>query len=94
MFQQKIAVVMTDGRELNAVADQRDLAAAEAQFPEGVRMHTHIRFLAWSALSRELVVSGPWDKFNRVDCIEAADPKPDEVEILDPTRPAPPGESS
>lgn len=94
MFQQKIAVLMADGREFTAVADQRDLAAAEAQFPEGVRMHTHARYLAWSALSRALAISMPWDKFNKSECVEAADPKPDEVEVLDPTRPDPSGESS
>jgi hypothetical protein len=94
MFQQKINVVLADGRELTAVADQRDLAAAEAQFPEGVRMHTHVRFLAWSALSRALQIAMPWEKFNKSECVEAADPKPDEVEALDPTQPGQSGESS
>lgn len=94
MFQQKLAVTMADGRELLVVVDQRDLAAAEAQFPDGIGRFTHARFLAWSALSRELAVAIPWDKFNKVDCVDTHDPKPDEVTALDPTQPAASGESS
>lgn len=85
---------MADGRELTAVADQRDLAAMEAQFPEGQRSHTQIRFLAWSALSRSLNLAMPWEKFNGSECVEARDPAPDEVTELDPTQPGRPGESS
>lgn len=88
MFQQKIAVEMADGREFTAVVDQRDLAAAEAQFPDGVGRFTEVRFLAWSALSRELAIAVPWDKFNKADCVEARDPNPDEVTALDPTQSA------
>lgn len=94
MFQQKIHVTMADGREHTAVTDQRDLAAAEAQFPDGIGLHTHARFLAWSALSRAMAFAMPWEKFNKSECVEARDPKPDEVEVLDPTRPAQPGGSS
>lgn len=94
MFQQKIAATMDDGRELVGTADQRDLAAAEAQFPNGIGRFTQIRFLAWSALSRAQLVSGPWDKFNKADCVEAHDPEPDVVEALDPTQPALSGETS
>jgi hypothetical protein len=88
VFEQKIAVTMADGNEHLAVVDQRDLAAAEAQFPDGTRAHTHIRFLAWSALLRAKLINLTWDKFNKVDCVEASDPKPDEETELDPTTPA------
>lgn len=94
MFQQKIAVVMADGRELTAPADQRDLAACEAAYPNGPGMFTQIRFLAWSALSRTLAISMPWDKFNKSECVDASDAEPDEVGVLDPTQPAASGESS
>lgn len=94
MFQQKIAVTMADGRELIAVVDQRDLAALEEKFPDGPGQFTQVRFLAWSGLSRALAISTPWDKFNKSECVNAQDPKPDEVEVLDPTQPAASGSSS
>jgi hypothetical protein len=94
VFQQKIAVALDSGDELVAVADQRDLAAFEAQFPDGTGQFTQVRFLAWSALLRAKTYTGTWEKFNRHDCVEAADPNPRSVEVLDPTTPAQPGESS
>lgn len=94
MFEQRLAATMADGNEYIAVVDQRDLAAAEAQFPDGIGRFTHARFLAWSALLRAKTINVTWEKFNKVDCIEAADPKPDEETELDPTTPAASGESS
>lgn len=94
MFQQKITAVMVDGRELTATADQRDLAAAEAEYPAGIGVFTQVRFLAWSALSRSLQLAMPWDRFNKSECLDAHDAAPDEVEALDPTRPAASAESS
>ena len=94
MFQQKIAVTMADGRELTAMTDQRDLAAIEEKFPDGAGQFTQVRYMAWTALSRELAISMPWEKFNKSECVEARDPKPDEVEVLDPTQPAQSGASS
>jgi hypothetical protein len=66
-------VEMDDGRELEIFIDQRDLAAYEAaDVPEG--QHTYLRFLAWSAMSRQKRYSGPWEQFNTLDCVEVADP--------------------
>lgn len=88
-----VRAVMDDGRELTAMADQRDLAAAEgAEIDSRLTRMTWVRFIAWSALSRSKQYGGSWEEFNTKDCVEASDvaaevPAGDE-DRLDPGRPA------
>jgi hypothetical protein len=83
-FKQRIAVEMEDGSTWEAVADQRDLARYEVQpFYDPDRIHTMLRFLAWSASYRAKQTPLSWDLFN-ASCVEAGDP----VEVsVDPTQP-------
>jgi hypothetical protein len=87
-----VNVELDDGRELRIAVDQRDFAKAEAQeIGQGSR-HTWVRFLAWSALSRNKLYGGSWEQFNEVDCVEATDALEEPAgadESLDPGRKAP-----
>ena len=69
----EMLVRMDDGGEHDVVADQRDLAKWEVQDFAGDRPVLQVRFLAWSALSRQGVYRQPWDRFNNVDCVEVVD---------------------
>jgi len=72
----KIHCTMSDGREFDVVADQRDWAAAEAkELTTGTL--THLRFLAYSAARRDGRYNGAWDRWNDVD-LEEADSSLDE----------------
>lgn len=81
---------MEDGRALDVVADQRDVARWEVQ-PFGCamsewdsRINLATRFLAWSALTRQGELAGQtWDQFN-ADCVEVGDmPAPDDADDAD-----------
>lgn len=72
----EIDVEMEGGDTYQVVADQRDMAKWEVQ-PFGCSFNefesrgmTAIRFLAWSALSRQQKITMKWDEFN-AQCIEA-----------------------
>lgn len=66
----KIHCTMSDGREFDVVADQRDWAAAEAkELTTGTL--THLRFLAYSAAHRDGRYNGAWHRWNDVDLEEA-----------------------
>ena len=84
-------VEMDDGKEHSVVVDQRDFAAWEAQdLPD--RDHTRMRFLAWSAMTRQGLTIANWQEFNSRECAEVIDPpgaeeEPDSAdERLDPGR--------
>jgi hypothetical protein len=85
-------VELDGGRVLQVVADQRDIARWEAHDgPDG--RYTRVRFLAWSAMTRQGLTTASWQQFNETDCVEVVDPPgadteaPDDDERLDPGRP-------
>lgn len=54
------------------VIDQRDVARLEVQdIPESALI-TRVRFLAWSAMTRQQLTTLPWDKWQN-ECISAQD---------------------
>lgn len=70
----KIDVLLDDGREVLAEADQRDFAAWEAA-PEndgtGRGRTIMARYLAWSALRRAGEVKASFQRFNALECVQA-----------------------
>lgn len=84
----ELAVEMDDGQTHVVVADQRDYARLETQPEAG--MHTRVRFLAWSALTRQQRITSTFERFNTVDCVEVTvtdDPDQGDEQGLDPGRP-------
>jgi hypothetical protein len=86
-----LAVELDSGETFEVVADQRDLAALEAQENIASTSHTRARFLAWSAANRTKRYTGSWEKFNTVDAVEVGAADDDEAEDeggdgLDPGR--------
>lgn len=88
-LQIELSAEMDDGRTLEVVADQRDVARWEVQ-PFGCpmsewssRINLAYRWLAWSALTRHQLLAGPdgkqltWDQFDSL-CIEVSDPPGDD----------------
>lgn len=59
-----------DGRDglIRVVADQRDIAAAEAA--DAYADMTRARFLGWSAAKRAGLYTGTWEKFNTHEAVE------------------------
>ena len=96
----ELNVEMEDGSTYKVVADQRDIAKWEvqpfgfpaAQMEERMSMNM-LRFLAWSAMTRQQLTALPWLQFD-AQCIEAF-PLDDEDEgsvsadAGDPGTPAP-----
>jgi hypothetical protein len=69
-MQLKLTAEMDGGQLINVVADQRDYARLEVQpFADG-GIHTRMRFLAWSVMTRDGKTTATWDAFNEVDCVE------------------------
>lgn len=83
-LQIELRAELDDGRTLDVVADQRDVARWEVQ-PFGcpmsewqTRINLAYRWLAWSALTRHQLLDGmTWDQFDAV-CVEASDPPTDD----------------
>lgn len=78
----ELDVEMEDGNFYQVTADQRDIAKWEVQ-PFGgpftefeSRALTGMRFLAWSAMTRQQLTSLTWAEFD-AECLEVA-PPPDE----------------
>lgn len=91
----EFSVEMDGGPTHVVVADQRDYAKLEVQaFAEGAAMHTKARFLAWSALTRQQVITSTFDRFNEVDCIEVVVTDEEGEQGLDPGRSEPSGATS
>ena len=102
----ELHVDMEDGGSWDVVADQRDIAKWEVQpfgwpigrligpdgegDPSAVSL-TFLRWLAWSASSRQQYTKLGWPEFNDVcvDVAELEDQAPDAVDALDPGQPAP-----
>ncbi len=88
-----VSVEMEDGRIIKVVCDQRDFAAVEgAEIDRHAHMHSYIRYMAFSALTRMKKYSGTWEQFNTMDCIEASDvveESDDAEQSLDPGRKVP-----
>jgi hypothetical protein len=87
--------VEIEGREQEVlvVVDQRDNARWEVQpFRDDDAPFLRIRFLAWSALTRQGQYAAPFERFNDVDCMFVGAPDDDEEpegeQGLDPGRPA------
>lgn len=89
---------MEDGATHDVVADQRDAAKFEVQ-PFGCttndlnsRISTAMRYFAWSALTRQGVITLKWDAFD-AQCIEVTDMPDEESDVpadaLDPGHPVP-----
>lgn len=96
-------VQLEDGDPIDVVADQRDVARFEVQ-PFGCawsevsgRLHTAMRFTAWSAMFRQGMTKLSWAKFDE-QCIEVTDLKrPDDDEdqgdeVIDQVDPGPAGQ--
>lgn len=97
-FQLHYAILMQDGAELSASADQRDLAAVEAADVTGPI--SRLRYTAWSALRRAGGTRLDWPEFNAV-CVEVVgidggdeDEGEGEQDGLDPGRTGPGGDST
>lgn len=69
-MQLHLSVEMDTGRQHEVVADQRDYARLEVQPFAEAGIHTRMRFLAWSVLTREGKITAGWDAFNGADCVE------------------------
>lgn len=84
----KLDVELDSGETYQVVADQRDLAALEAQDDIADTMFTRARYLAWSAAKRTKRYAGTWESWNTLDCAEvvSADDEAEEGEGLDPGR--------
>lgn len=95
----EIDVVMVDGTEhrvLTTLADrvQWDLTSSKKKWPPVERAASMWSgFLAWSAMCRTGLYSGPFEQFYGADCagvdVVADD---DQAETADPTGPAQPGD--
>jgi hypothetical protein len=86
-----IEVYLDDEARHVVATDQRDIARWErADEYEEDRRHTRIRFLAWSAMTRQGLTKASWADFNNVLCVQAfvaADEEDGEGEQgLDPGR--------
>ena len=94
----ELNVELEDGSTYQVVADQRDIAKWEIQpfgFPaaqmEDRMSMSMLRFLAWSAMTRQQLTALKWDAFND-QCVEAV-PLDDEegsvpADASDPGQPA------
>jgi hypothetical protein len=91
----QLLAYMSDDREVQVVADQRDFAKWEIQ-PEAMKAEavvTRLRFLAWSAAFRQQLYKGSFVEFNELDCVEVTTPdSEDDTEGvgLDPSGPEAP----
>ena len=101
----ELAVEMEDGATWVVVADQRDAAKWEVQ-PFGcpikdikARLFTALRFLAWSASTRQGRTELSWAEWDAA-CVEVGDPDEPEGEegsadpLASPGQPGPSGEDS
>jgi hypothetical protein len=73
-MQLHLVVTMDDGKVFDVVADQRDYARLEVQSFAQAGIHTRMRFLSWSVMTREGKTSATWDEFNEVRCVETEAP--------------------
>jgi hypothetical protein len=77
----ELDVELESGETFRVVADQRDLAALEAQDrPEFALKYTQARFMAWNAAHRSKRYTGTWEQFNTVDALEVGSPEAEEPE--------------
>lgn len=66
--------LMDDGTEHSVVVDQRDFAKWEAQpFRDEETVHTKLRFLTWSAMTRQRLTTAKWPEFNERLLVETGD---------------------
>lgn len=86
----ELEVELDDGSKHLVVVDQRDFAKWEVQ-PEadadGDRTITRMRYLAWSAMTRQQLTDSKWPEFNERLCVDVGVPDQDgegEQEGLDP----------
>ncbi|MGW3619486.1 hypothetical protein [Micromonospora arida] len=94
----ELSVEMDDGHTHKVIADQRDIAKWEVQpfggpFTEfDAKAMTGMRFLAWSAMTRQQLTTLKWDAFNDA-CVEAMPLDDEESELpadaLDPGQTVP-----
>jgi hypothetical protein len=72
---------MDDGTEHQVVVDQRDFAKWEVQpFRDEETPHTKLRFLTWSAMSRQGLTSAKWPEFNERLLVDTGVPEGDAQE--------------
>ena len=90
----RLAVELDAGEKYTVVADQRDLAALEAQ--DGIlnTNFTRARFLAWRAAKRTKRYTGTWEAWNDHDCAEVVSVDGDEAEAGDGLDPGPRNQSA
>lgn len=70
---------MDDGTEHSVVVDQRDFAKWEAaSFRDEEAPHTKLRFLTWSAMTRQGLTSAKWPEFNERLLVDTGVPEDDE----------------
>jgi hypothetical protein len=97
-IQLEFRVVMDGGKEHNVVADQRDLARWQVQdfAADKGRDIVMVRFLGWSAMTRQGLTKASWDTFNEIDCVDVSDVSGAEGddESLDPGQPGASGTGS
>jgi len=68
--------LMDDGTTHQVVADQRDFAKWEAQpFRDEDSPHTKLRFITWSAMTRQRLTSAGWPEFNERLLVETDVPE-------------------
>lgn len=92
----KLTCEMDSGRSVDVEIDGRDFAAAEAD-PSGDlgRPATRNRFLAWNSAVRSGIYAGPFDQWNRVDCVDVTiTEETGDEQGLDPGRTAPTDDGS
>jgi hypothetical protein len=86
--------LMDDGTEHSVVVDQRDFARWEAApFRDEEASHTKLRYLTWTAMTRQGLTSAKWPEFNERLLVDTGVPDGDEDEAdgegeqgLDPGR--------
>jgi hypothetical protein len=72
---------MDGGTEHRVVVDQRDFARWEAQpFRDEEALHTRLRFLTWSAMTRQGLTTAAWPEFNERLLVDTGVPDDDEDE--------------
>lgn len=72
---------MDDGTEHRVVVDQRDFARWEAApFRDEETPHTKLRYLTWSAMSRQGLTSAKWPEFNERLLVDTGVPDEEDEE--------------
>lgn len=82
--------LMDGGVVHQVVVDQRDFAKWEGQpFRDDEAVHTKLRFLVWSAMRRQSLVTAEWPVFNETLLVETsvADDGEEGEQGLDPGNP-------